>query len=409
MSGTRSVSIALVMLLVFHFAWSKQSSDVDNTENQRAPHPKQFAIVFSFGYGSDQMPQAKEKFAELLQKIKKAGFNTIHCTYTSEREQLCKEHSLQMMLDFVATDVHHVYKSADKAEALARKLRNNPTIWGYNIWNDNYGKTGTGRKRDVNTVRQWDPTHPTYTGTYRTYGISKVTNADVIGYYDFHWQRGRNYHFPHLLTFHNQALKNNSWFYRWLATTPGRPGAGNFNRCNYSAHTTIACGGKGILWFLGTSLMNQKDLQWTDAGKDVAKVNLQIASMAVELAKFGNAKAIYSTPMTKTANNDELPDGKKTMMPPGLEQAAFPNDFDFRPVTGAFVCGQFIDGNNHSVYYLANHNAYVAQDVKLAIPKGGTWQIFDRENGSWQELPSQNETLAFTIEPGSGQMIRGVK
>ncbi|KPK41761.1 MAG: hypothetical protein AMK72_14940 [Planctomycetes bacterium SM23_25] len=169
-------------------------------EPARPPKPAEFANVFSFGYGSDEMPKDDARFDALLARIKAAGFNTIHCTYTGNRLALCRKHGVKMMVDLLAADTgHHVYKTVEIAKALCESLRGNPDLWGYNIWNDEFGKTGLGRLRDLANVRTWDPTHPAYCGTYRTHGMGHLTSADVFGYYDFHWRRGPEAHFPHLM------------------------------------------------------------------------------------------------------------------------------------------------------------------------------------------------------------------
>ena len=67
------------------------------------------------------------------------------------------------------------------------------------------------RRRDVNSVRQWDATHPAYAGTYRTEGMRHLDNADVLGWYDFHWKRGLDQHFPHLLAYRGWARERDAW------------------------------------------------------------------------------------------------------------------------------------------------------------------------------------------------------
>src|SRR4051812_3863346 len=89
----------------------------DDLDKQRCPKPTRFALVFSFGYASDLMPKDDARFEELLVKIKAAGFNTIHCTYTEKRLDLCKKHGILAMIDLLAPE-HHVYNSPDKAKAV---------------------------------------------------------------------------------------------------------------------------------------------------------------------------------------------------------------------------------------------------------------------------------------------------
>jgi hypothetical protein len=372
-------------------------------EKHRCPKPTEFASVFSLGYAGDLMPKEDARFEEMLKVIREAGFNVIHCTYTEQRVELCKKHDIKMMVDLLA-EQHHVFKSPEKAQAVCEKLRNNPAIWGYNIWNDPVRKTGEGRRRDVNNVRRWDPTHPAYSGAYRTEGLTHLPNADMIGYYDFHWKRGTGQHFSHLLTFSNWARAHDAYFCAWLSASSGQAGKGNFNRNLYSANTSIACGLKGVLWFLGTDLMDSKSLQWKDAGHDIIKVNREIMPLAKILCHLGNPVAIYSTTITRTLN--DTPITLKDAMPPGLEKNGFPKDFWLQPMAGEFVAGIFKDGNKRDAAFLANHNAYAEQKVMLKLGQPRTVELFQRSAAKWQELKVMDGTMSITLAPGGGELLR---
>ncbi|VTU02593.1 unnamed protein product [Gemmataceae bacterium] len=73
------------------------------------------------------------------------------------------------------------------------------------------------------------------------------------------------------------------------------------------------------------------------------KVNAEIMPLRFEVPKVGNPVAVDSTPITKTCNNDPLPDGKPEMFPPGLEGRAFPRDLWLPPAGGEFLLGVFRD------------------------------------------------------------------
>jgi len=379
--------------------------DAAKLEKQRCPKPKALASVFSFGYGGDDMPRDDARFEELLVKVKEGGFNVIHCTYTDKRLELCKKHGVQMMVHLLHEETHHVYKSPDKAKAVCEKLRGNPDVWGYNVWNDTFAKSVEGRKRDINSVRTWDPTHPAFSGTYRSIGMSRLTNPDVFGYYDFHWKRGVGQHFPRLLEYAKWAQERDAWFYSWFSVTSGLPGKGNFNRNLWSANTGIACGLKGILWFLATDMMNGKSLTWTAHGQDIIKVNAEIMPLKLEIAKLGNPIAIYSTPIT-TCNNEPLPGGKTEMMPPGLEGRAFPKDFWIQPAGGEFLMGVFQDDQKRGAVFLANHNAYAEQKVTLKATRSVKASQFNRKDGTWQPLEVKDGTLTLPLAPGGGELLR---
>jgi len=389
-------------------ALAQQETDEAKLQEQRCPKPTEFANVFSFGYGGDVMPKDDAKFEELLSKIKQAGFNTIHCTYTPRRVELCSKHGVKMMIDLLAAaENQHVYKTPAEAEALCKKLRGNRNVWGYNIWNESFGKMGAGRKRDILNVRKWDPTHPAYAGTYRNYGMQYIVCSDVFGYYDYHWKRGTHYNFPHLLAYSAAARKSNSDFYRWVSTTSGRAGLGNYNRSLYTANTSIACGLKGILWFLGTSMMNQGTLEWTTIGGDIIKVNKQIMPLSQEIMKIGNPTAVYSTPITRDPNNRDLPEAKeKKIMPPGLENSAFPADFWIKPLSGEFVMGVFKDDKGRDAIFVANHNAYAEQNVKLKLAKSVKVSMFSRKEGKWQPVAAAGGIVSLKLDQAGGELLR---
>jgi hypothetical protein len=378
-----------------HLAW---------LEKQRCPKPKEFALGFSFGYGADAMPGDNTRFEQLLKTIKSAGFNIIHCTYTAKRLALCKKHGVKMMVHLLSQD-HHVFKSPEKARILCQNLRGNPHVWGYNIWNDTFAKRGEGRRRDVNNVRRWDPTHPAYCGTCRTIGMSRLPNADVMGYYDFHWKRGIDKHFPHLLAYRQWAVERDACFYSWLSAASGLPGKGNFNRNLYSANTGIACGLKGILWFLGTQMMNVKNQEWTAIGKDIIRVNKEIAPVQKELARIGNPIALFSTKSSRTPNDGPWPDGKPNF-PQGLAGNGFPKSFWIQPAGGEFLMGVFKDATKRDFIFVANHNAYAPQKVVLKFAKPIGVQQLDRKTGKWNSLEVTGGAIRFVLGAGAGELLR---
>ena len=257
----------------------------------------------------------------------------------------------------------------------------------------------------MTAVRQWDSTHPAYCGTYRTNGMGGLTNADIIGYYDFHWKRGPAKHFPHLLAFWKWSKDRDSWYYTWLSATSGQAGKGNFNRSLYSANTAIACGCQGILWFLATDLMDPKTLQWTERGRDIIKVHHEISSLSKELPKLGLPSAIYSTSITRTLNNEPIKDKKQTM-PPGLEGHAFPKDAWIQPIQGEFALGFFTAADKGHAIFVANHNAYAVQKVALKLTQPARASFFDRAEGKWQPLLVRDGVISFRLDAGGGELIR---
>lgn len=387
-------------------------------KKQRCPKPAEFASVFSFGYGNDCMPQDDAKFEALVKMIKEGGFNVIHTSYTDKRLEICKKYGVKIMLDFLDVSQHHVYKvSQDKAKALAEKLRGNPDVWGYNIWNESFGKTGPGRERDILNVRRWDPTHPAYSGTYRNYGVRHLADSDVPGYYDYHWSRGIGHHFGNLGIYSRIAVENKSSFYRWVESKAGATGEDNMRKSLFTLNTSIACGMKGVLWFLASDYIVGINPQkpetsydkitlpfcWTPNGQDIVKVHKEVMPLAAEVMKIGNPVAIYSTPATKDMGNAALPPDQAGKVPGGL--AAFPADLWVQPAGGEFVMGVFKDNDNRDAFFVANHNALAPQDVKLKFAKAVKVSMFNRKDAKWTSMPVDNNTVSFKLEGGVGELL----
>ncbi|MBI3821899.1 MAG: hypothetical protein HY289_04370 [Planctomycetes bacterium] len=401
MNMTRGGSSILVLLAA---AWTASAQPDDKLDKQRCAKPAEFALVFSYGYSADKMPAEDERFEDLLKRIKDAGFNVIHCPHADKRLALCKKHGVKMMVDLLIEN-HHVYKNPKGAEALCAKLRDNADVWGYNIWNDPFGKSVEGRLRDIRNVRTWDPTHPAFCGTYRTVGMKGLSNPDVFGYYDFHWKRGTAQHFPHLLAYSAWAKERDAVFYTWLSCTSGLPGKGNFNRSLYSANTGIACGLRGILWFLADDMIDRKTHEWTEIGRDIIRVQRQIGPLAKELTKLSHPTAIYTTTIRTTLNNERIKDGPT--MPPGLTGHAFPKDFWLQPMAGEFLLGVFQDDAKRDAIFVANHNAYLEQQVTLRMTKDvGKVRVFNRTGRQWELLDSTNGQFNVQLAPGAGELLR---
>lgn len=401
--------LAVMILLGWSIVpWaSAQEAPADTAKlmKQRCPKPTELAFVFSFGYHGDNMPKDPAKFEGLLQKIKAEGFNVIHATYTPERVELCKKHGVKLMIDFLDVENHHVYKSAEKAKAVAEKVKGNDAVWGYNLWNDHTAGREQGRERDIMTVRRWDPTHPAYSGGCANDNTRVYTNADVMGYYDFHWERGIHLHFPHLLTFWEGSRQHDTYPYTWLSWRPAKY-SDYYHRSLWSANTSLACGFKGIMWFLGSGFMDQNSLEWKAGKTHVLEVHKEIVPLGEELMKIGLPTAIYSTPITKTNENKPLAGGKTEMMPSGLEKHAFPSDFWIQPQGGEILMGVFKDDQKRDAIFIANHNSQAPQSVALKLGRAAKASVFNRKEGKWQDLPVTGGVLNLELGKAAGELVR---
>jgi len=369
--------------------------------------PKAYLAIFMNGYGSDTMPKEDAPFEKLLQIITKEGhFNAIMCQYSPAREELCKKYNVLMIVDLLASP--HVYKETQQCEELLKKLQSSSTVAAYHLWSDRFGKQGAGRARDIDNVHKWDPNHATFSGTYDGAGIRYLGTSDFVSNYDFSWERGPHKNFKNLLAQWNAAKPNNTRLGRYCAGAPGIPGKGNFNRLLYIQTTSIACGLRAACWHIASGMMDMGDsFDLNQAGKDLAAVNAWIEPMREEIAKIDLPEAIYSTPWTKDQGDKpvEQKDGKPAM-PPALENNTFPSDFWLQPVSGEFVMGvSKYNYTDKDVVFIANHNAYAAQDVKIKLTKLVKPRLFNRATAKYGDLPVTDGVFSLKLEPAGGAIV----
>jgi hypothetical protein len=383
-------------------------AEIKAKKQERRP---EFHILFSFGYGSEdgfpnpddaktgeEKAKARATFDAWIQRIADGSFTAVMCTYAPWKEEICRKHKVKMLLNLVSHRYHHVYKNTDRTAAILGKLRGNDAILGYHLWSDTMAnrRVRHGRVRDTKNCHGWDPTHATFVGTYRTYGIHYIHNSDSIGFYDFHWSRGRAGHFPNLMRLLSLAQKFDSRVHRWMEISAGQPGKGNPDRCGYTAATSLACGVKGLWWFLGSSLM--KDGEWTPHGRDICAVNARFVKLGPEITKIGNPVAVYSTPQTKSMGNKPM---EKTAIPPGLK--AIPDDFWAKVTGGEAVVGVYKHPDQSDVLFFANHNAHEPQKMVVEIKNAKSVELLDRATGTYKALErAKGEAPAVTFEMPAG-------
>ena len=400
-----NASLVLAAVLIAAGVATMTRADAQAEAAARAQRrPEVFFSVFTFGYGGDDFPEDPALFEEIVARVAgEGGFNAIMCSWSTERADVCRKHGVKMMVDLL-NGRHHIYKSPSETKALLETLRGNDAVMGYHLWSDELGGMAAGRARDIHTCHEWDPTHPCYSATRKTSGLGALAEADIFGWYDFHWKRsGWNRHFAALQVALPLARRHDSVFYTLLSTDSGRSGAGNYNRSLWSLNQGVAFGMKGALWFIGMRQMDKGSGEWTALGRDINKVNAQIMPLKEELLKIGNPTAVYATPITKDANDRDV-QGAPTMLGE-LAGNAFPADFWIRPEAGEFTMGVFKDDAGRDAVYVANFNAYAPQTVKLRLATPAKAARFDRAKGGWTDLPATDGTISFATGPGEGELL----
>ena len=360
-----------------------------------------FGIVFIMGYAGDHFPQDKGEFETLIKSVKEAHYNVVLCQYTPWRAEICKKHDVEIMVDLLTPD-HHVYKNVEGAKALAESLRESDSVYAYHLWSDRIGGTAAGRSRDAKNVRTWDPHHPVYVGSYNGRALAEVTDADLFGYYDFHWFRGGLWR--HLERVSEASKQHHAGFLRYTQGDAGLIGKGNYNRVLYTISVSLAFGMKGYMYHFTGGEIDKSNWQWTQHGEDLARVNAEVAPLGPELMKLGNPLAVYSTPITRTAKDDPI-EGDEPTIPPELKAA--PDEFWLKVEKGEALYGVFQDAEKRDAILFANHNAYQPQAMQLALP-GGAKQIeqFNRKTGKWTTLETTGGAVTFELPAAAAELIR---
>jgi hypothetical protein len=392
-------SMSLTLVAVGFLLFASASSALRAADKDAPCVPKRFAIIFNRGYGGDFLPAEPAAFEKVIRGIREARFNTVLCKYEDWRARICKKYGVQIFVDLLAPG-HHVYKEADSARKLCESLRGNDVVYGYHLWSDIIGETYAGRSRDAKNVREWDPTHPVYVGTYRMSRVDRVENLDLFGYYDFNWTRGG--HWEHLRRAWDVAKAKHIPFLRYCEATPGRVGVGNDNRIGYTVGTSLVFGLKGYLFHYAGGVVDEKTGALDALGKDLLAVNTRFEAVGAELLALGIPTAVYSTTITKD-EKDHAVEGAPAV-PGGL--TPIPADSAFQVAEGEVLLGVFKGPKDADVLAMAGHNPYAPQTVTLKFASPVKVSAFDGARKAWTPQKSVADKVSFKLEEYTVALVR---
>jgi hypothetical protein len=374
--------------------------------------PREFAFVLSNGYGEgDHFSEEPATFENLLVNMKQTGFNTIHCIYRDWRANLCRKHGVKMMVDVLAwhqgyeTDIRRNDEQRARVRATCEAARGDDAVWGYNLWNErlrDFGRPdGRGVDDYVRLLKQWDPTHPVWVGTYRVYDADKLlSKPGVHAYYDYAWQRGFNWHFADLKWFLGRARSQGGVIGQWEMGS-------DYARNSYKLNTSIAFGLKVMIWFIGGPFDAKGNIDSKHRFHHLIRIGRETEPLYGELGKIGLPSAVYSTPTTRWQDNKV----KARDVPWGLQ--AFPSNHWLQVKAGEAVFGFFNPPGGADVIYAANHNPYADQSVTLTLNRPGgekaSLEIFDRTNRCWRALEAADGVYAFPLRAAGGELLRSVR
>lgn len=375
--------------------------------------PKVYAFTLAKPYGeTDRYPLDPAVFENLLVNMKKAGFNCIHCPYRDWRLDLCRKHGILMMLDVLAwkenvdTDIRRS-PQREKLESIVKTLRGNDAVWGYNLWNEKLDWFGypDGRSIDdyITLLKEWDPTHPVWMGTYRVnYANAPKAKPGVHGYYDYPWERGFNYHFADLNWYRNYVPSQDGVFGSWQLGS-------DYNKNSYSVNTSIAFGSKVVIWFIDGPFDKKGDIDPKHRFYHLVRIGQEMDKLYPEIGAIGRPAEVFSTPTTKWQDGKDRPAEpapKDTLPPWGLKP--FPADWWFQISGGEALAGFFSYPDGGDAVYVANHNAYAPQKMAFTVAGGPNVKVemFDRVNGGWKAVEKTAKGYAFDLREAGGELLR---
>ena len=131
-------------------------------------------------------------------------------------------------------------------------------------------------------------------------------------------------------------------------------------------------------------------------------MNTHHAALGPELMKL-RYTGTGSTPTTVTLKGRDK--GDEPPIPGGLPP--IPDESYFSVVQGEVVVGMFKDKAQNDALFLANHNTYGDQDIKLRLRSSPrTVERFDRTSRKWQTMKMADGLVKFRLEPAEGLLIR---
>ena len=243
-------------------------------------------------------------------------------------------------------------------------------------------------------LRTWDPTHPVWVGTYLGYFLDRVEGTPgCLAYYDYHWSRGLNFNYNTLTALHQLCSRRADHFGRWIHIDP------DIRKSLYTINTTIAHGGKTMIWFIGGAVNPQTGE--LNENHEHLRVHRELRNMYRQIAELGKPLAVYSTETTRTM--DDRPKDRDVPRPlPG-----FPEKHWAQVESGEAMVGFFQHGDGGDMLFVANHNAFAPQKMKLRIARDGQLRVrmFDRSQGGWKDLEVRDQAVEFDLAPAAGELI----
>ena len=249
-------------------------------------------------------------------------------------------------------------------------------------------------------LKEWDPTHPIWMGTYQLiYANAPKSEPGVHAYYDYHWQRGFHWHFAALQWYRGYVPSQDGYMGRWMLGS-------DYNRNSYTLNTSIAYGLKVVIWFIGGPFDDKGDIDPKHRFYHLVKVGQEMHNLYGEIGKIDRPVEVFSTPTTKDHENKD----KATDVPWRI--APVPEDYWFQVRKGEVVFGVFKYPTGEDAIYVANHNAFALQSMAVELLKkpgeeAVAVEILNRTTGAWDKMEAGKDSLyTFDLRAAGGELLR---
>ena len=352
--------IVTTILLILLFAISVAARDLP-----------EFMI---FTYGVDLTDATVKALAD-------AGFNTVYGP--ADKLSLCRSYGIKLMIPHPGVET-------------ARKLRGNPDVWGYDIMDEPISlKQLYGAADSVRIYRKADPTHLTFVNLNQKAGhwipfFIDTVKPDFLSFDEYQWLYGGIYEwftgskslFVKLEQHRDEALAAGVPLTIWREVNVQRnvPNEKDRNwitppdnapKIRQNIYSSLVYGIKGILWFFGPLLFDQKTGELNETGRQVAAINAELQKLGPVLINLTSIGVFHTAP---------VPKGSREVSP----------DHWIQPVGDELVLGTFRGTEKREYLMVANkdwqHERTATLRFRLFLQVVDSVELFDRHTGAWKTL-----------------------
>ena len=354
----------------------------------------------------------------IIRKLALAGFNVI--MWDIGKLSLCRKYGLRLMVDhgpkgwepsgedrWATRWRDYMRKVGTFTPAMAAELREDPTVWGYQIQDEPTAEQFSDMAVQLRNLNDADPTHPAYInllsggGDYLATFMAEV-RPNILSYDYYQWWWGREGHFTNLEQYRVAALSADIPLFCWVEINAnpetergtGDPPADNAAKLRQSVYTSLAYGVKGIEWFTTPYLFEHETTKLTPVAADVDAINTELKNLGPELIQLESREVFHTDPLATDTN-------------------PLPKDFPFQTQTDELLLGVFDKASDNEADYLLVVNRSIEAE-KLAdiriTPVIKSVEIHSKCDDTWDPVDVRKQgsgnSVSISLRPGDGELLR---